>query len=82
MRVEPGREHALADQVEVLGVLHHRAGGDLAEALALQLVAFDQPAQCGGHHLLVADAGVGAVGAGERDARAADHGDAAHAGAN
>ena len=33
---EPGAEHRLAGQVEVAGVLEHRAGDDLAEPLALR----------------------------------------------
>ena len=73
---EPGAEHALAGQVEVAGVLEHRAGDDLAEPLALEAEAGDQPVERGGQHVLVGRVGVDAVGAGERDAVAAEDGDA------
>ena len=77
---EPRAEHALAGQVEVARVLEHRAGHDLAEPLAPQLEPVDQAVDGGGQHLLVGDAGVDGVGAGERDAVAADDGDRAGGG--
>ncbi len=69
-------EHRLARQVEVAGVLEHRAGDHLAEALALEAVAGHEPVDGGGQHLLVGDVGVDGVGPGERDAVATEHGDA------
>ena len=74
-RIEAGRQHALAHQVEVLGVLEHGAAGDIAQALAREAVFGDQRLQYRGVHVLVADARIGAVAARERNAHAADHGD-------
>ena len=73
---EPGAEHRLAGQVEVAGVLEHRAGDDLAEPLALQAVAGDQAVDRGGQHVLVGRGRVDGVRARERDPVAADDGDA------
>ena len=58
-------------------VLEHGAGDDLAEPLALEAEAGDQAVERGGQHVLVGRVRVGAVGAGERDAVAADDGDPA-----
>ena len=74
---QPRAEHGLAGQVEVARVLEHRAGDDLAEPLALQAEAGDQAVDGRGQHLLVGDVGVDGVGPGERDAVAAEDGDAA-----
>ena len=70
--VERGAEHALAREVEVARVLEHGAGDDLAEALALQPEARDEPVERRGEHVLVGRVRVGAVGAGEGDPVAAD----------
>ena len=72
---EAGAEHALAGQVAVARVLEDGAAGDLAERLALQAVAVDQPVERRGQHVLVAGVRVDAVGAGEGDPVAADDGD-------
>ena len=69
-------QHRLAGQVEVARVLEHRAGDDLAEPLALEPEPGDQPVDGRGEHVLVGRVGVDAVGAGERDAVAAEDGDA------
>ncbi len=53
-------------------VLEDGAGDDLAELLALQPEAGDQPVERRGEHVLVGRLRVGGVGAGERDAVAAD----------
>ena len=82
LRIEAGRQHALAHQVEVLGVLEHGAAGDIAEALAREAVFGDQRLQYRGVHVLVADARIGAVAARERNAHAADHGDATNIGSD
>lgn len=41
--IQRGAQHRLPHQVEVLGVLHHRAAGDCAQLFALQAEARDQP---------------------------------------
>jgi hypothetical protein len=76
-RGEAARQHALARQVEVARMLQHRAGGDFAEALAMQLITIHQAAQRGGEHVLVGLVRIGRVGAAEGDARAAEYGDLA-----
>ncbi len=76
LRVEPDRQHALARQVVVPGVLDDRARGYVPEPLALQLEALDHGAKRSREHLLVAGRGVGRVGAGEGNAYATDDGDA------
>ena len=76
LRIEARRQHAFAHQVEVLRVLQHRAGDDIAEPRAGQAVAVDHAAQRGGEHVLIAGRGIGAMGAGEGNAHAADDGDA------
>ena len=53
-------------------MLDHRAGGDFADALALQAEALDQRAQRGGEHVLIAGLVVRTIGAREGNARAAD----------
>ena len=75
LRRQLGAEHRLAGQVEVPGVLEHRAGDDLPDPLALEAEAGDQAVQRGGQHLLVGGVGVDGVGAGEGDAVAAQDGD-------
>ena len=65
-----------ARQVEVARVLQHRAGADVAEALAGEPVLVRQRLQRRRQHLLVAAFRVGAHRARERDAGAADDGDA------
>lgn len=76
-RVESGAQHGLARQVEVPAVLEDRAGHELSDLLVPQAEALDEPVQCGGQHVLVGRPGVRAVGAGERDAAAADDRDPA-----
>jgi hypothetical protein len=73
--IEPRRQHAFAHQVEVLRVLQHRAGNDIAQPLSRQPEAVDDAAQHGGEHVLVALLRIGAVGAGEGNAGATDDGD-------
>ncbi len=75
LRREAAAEHGLAGQVEVAAVLQHGAGHDLAEPLALEVVAGDEPVERGGQHVLVGGMRVLRVRARERDAVAADHGD-------
>ena len=82
LRVEARRQHALADEVVVLRMLDDCAGDGVAQALALQLVAVDDAAERGREHFLVADAGVCAVSARERNPDAADDGDASYGGSN
>ena len=55
-------------------MLEDGAGGHLAQSGALQAEARDQPVQCGGEHVLVGGAGIGAVRPGERDPIAAQNG--------
>ena len=73
---EPRAEHGLAGEVEVAGVLQHRAGDHLAEPLARQPEPVDQPVEGRGEHVLVGRGRVGGVGPGERDAVAAQDCDA------
>ena len=80
LRRQPRAEHAFAGQVEVAGVLEHRAGDHFAQAFAMQVEALDQAFQGRGEHLLVAGGGVDGVGTGERDAVAANDGDPAQLG--
>ena len=72
---EPRAEHALAGQVAVARVLEHGAAGDLAERLAAEREALDQPVERGGEHVLVGGARVDGVRAREWDSVAADDGD-------
>ena len=71
---ELGAQHALPSQVEVPGVLQHRPRDDLTEPLALQPEPDGETVDRGGEHVLVGRVGVDAVGAGERDAVAAQDG--------
>jgi hypothetical protein len=71
-RRQPGAQHALPGQVEVPRVLEDGAGHDLADLLALQPEAGDQPVQGRGEHVLVRRPGVPGVRAGEGEAVAAD----------
>ena len=73
-------EHGLARQVAVARVLEHGAGGDLAEPLALEVEALDQPVERDGQHVVVGGVRVGGVRARERDAVAAEDGDATNPG--
>ncbi len=57
-------------------MLHDRAGDHVAEAHALEAELVHDRLDRGGQHLLVADAGVGAVRPRERNAGAADDRDA------
>src|SRR6185312_16096810 len=77
LRGEAGAEHALTGQVAVAGVLQHGAAGDLAEGLAVEVEAVDQPVEGGGEHVLVGRVRVDAVGAREWDPVAADDGNPA-----
>ncbi len=72
---EPGAEHALAGQVAVARVLEHGAAGDLADRLAAERVALDQPVERRRQHVLVGGARVDRVGAREGNPVAADDGD-------
>ena len=72
VRVEARAEHGLAGQVEVAGVLEHRAGDDVAEPHAGQTEPRDQPVQGRGEHVLVGCLRVAAVGPREGDPIAAD----------
>ena len=65
-------QDALAGQVEVTRVLEDGAGHHLADLLALQPQAGDEPVEGGGEHVLVGRPGIGGVGAGERDPVPAD----------
>jgi hypothetical protein len=77
-RIQPGAQHRLPRQVEVTAVLENRSGHELTHrARLVEAVALDQAVQGRGEHLLVGGGGVGAVGAGERNAHTADDGDAA-----
>ena len=73
---EPGAEHGLAREIAVARVLQHRAGDDLAQPLALEREALDEPVERRGQHVLVGRVRVGPVRARERDPVAADDGDA------
>ncbi|MNT80542.1 hypothetical protein D3C72_2200170 [compost metagenome] len=75
--MQAGRQHALAHQVPVAGVLHHRAADHFAQHLAVQAVFVHQPAQGVGEHGVVGELGVGGAGAGKGDAVGADDGDLA-----
>ena len=68
---ERGAQDGLAGEVEVARVLEDGAGGDLAEALALEPEPRDEAVERGREHLLVPGLGVGGVGTGEGDAVAA-----------
>ncbi|KPW11613.1 Uncharacterized protein ALO91_05882 [Pseudomonas syringae pv. aceris] len=72
---EPRAEHAFAGQVEVSGVLEHRARHHLAHAQPVQIEALDQPFQSSREHVLIAGLGIRAIGARERNAVTADDGD-------
>ncbi|MGC0375682.1 hypothetical protein RKD28_003198 [Streptomyces sp. SAI-229] len=75
--VECRAEDGLAGEVEVTAVLEDRPGDELPDgARCLKSVPLDESVQRGGEHLLVGGGGVGAVGAGEGDAAAADDRDA------
>ena len=73
---QPRTEHAFTGEVEITGVLEHRAGGYFAHAQAVQVEALDQTFQRSGQHFLIAGGGIRAVGACERNAIAADNGHA------
>ena len=69
-----GAQHALPGQVEVAGVLQHRPRDDLTQPLALQPEPDGETVDRRGEHVLVGRVRVDAVGAGERDAVAAQDG--------
>jgi len=68
VRIEPTRQHALAHQVVVPGVLDHRACGHIPETLALELEAFDHGAEHSREHVLVTRGGVSRIRAGKGNA--------------
>jgi hypothetical protein len=72
LRRERRAEHRLAGEVEVPGVLEHRAGRDLADALAGQPEPGDQAVQRRGQHVLVGRPQVRTPRTGERDPVATD----------
>ena len=74
---ELGAEHGFAREVAVARMLQDGAGDDLAEPLALQREALDEPVERRGQHVEVGRVRVRPVGARERDPVAADDGDAA-----
>ena len=76
MWIKAGAEHALARQVEVLRVLHHRAGRHLSDLSASQSIFVDQALQCSAQHRLVVELGISAMGSCEWTTRAADDGNA------
>ncbi len=67
-------EHDLTGEVPVAAVLEHGTGDNLAEALALELVAIDQAIEGCRQHVAVAGIHVVAVGAIEGDSVAAEDG--------
>ena len=71
-----GAQHRLAGQVEVPGVLEHRARDHLADPLALEPEPGDEAVEGGGEHLAVGGVAVDGVGPGEGDAVATEDGDA------
>jgi hypothetical protein len=73
--IEPRGQHALANEVVVLGMLDDGARHGVAEPHALELVFVDYAFEGGGQHVLIADGGVCAVCAGEGNPDAADDGD-------
>src|SRR5207248_2973517 len=76
-RREACAQHRLPGEVEVTTVLEHRAGRDLAEPGVLQAKPSDEAVQRCRQHVLVGGPGVRPVGAGERNAVAAQDGGAA-----
>jgi hypothetical protein len=76
LRGETRSEYRLARQVPLARVLHHRAGGDIVEALSLQPEALHHAAQRRRQHLLIAHLRVGAAAAYEGNAYAPDDCDA------
>ncbi len=75
---ELGAENRLASEVEVAAVLEHGTGSELADPLTVESVARDEAVNGRGEHFLVGGTGVDGVGARERNAVAADHGDASY----
>ncbi len=75
LRIELGGHQCFAHQVEVPRMLDDRAADHIAEPMALQAEALDHGMQRRGQQFLVALARVGAVGAREGNAAAADDGD-------
>jgi hypothetical protein len=53
VRGEGGPEHGFAGQVEVPGVLQHRAGGDFPMRLTLEPEPGDETVERGDEHVLV-----------------------------
>ncbi len=77
-RRQLGAQHALAHQVEVLGVLHHGAGGHFTHALAVEFETIHQAVERGGQHFLVVDLEISGIGAGKGNAVAAHNGHLAY----
>ena len=77
-RREAAVEHAFAREIEILRMLEHRAGADVAETSPCSLIALDQRLERRGEHLLIARFGVSAHRAREGNAHAADDGDASN----
>jgi hypothetical protein len=73
---EPRAENGLTREVEVARVLEHRARVDLADPLTGQVETSREAVEGRGKHLLVRSVGIGAVGAGEGGAVAAEDGHA------
>lgn len=75
-----GGQQRFAGQVEIPRVLDHSARSELAQAQAVEVVAVHQALQRGHQQILVAVVGVHRVGAGKRNAVAADNRHAARRG--
>ena len=73
---ELGAQDGLAGEVAVAGMLQDGARDDLAEPLALEREALDEPVERRGQHVLVGRVRVGPVGPREGNPVAADDGDA------
>ena len=71
-----------ACQIPLGRMFDERARRDFPDTLSLQLVAFDQSAQCCREHLLIANLRVGTVTARKRNSQAADDGDASWIGSD
>ena len=82
LRIETGRQHAFARQIEIFGMFEYRAGHDIAESLVLQMELVNDATQGLRQHVLIAHLGVGALRARERDASSTDNGDAARTGSD
>ena len=81
-RGKTAAEHRFARQIPLARVFHDGARGHFVDALALQPIFIDDGAQRCGQHLLVSNLCIGAVAARERNAHAADYGDASRSGSD